>query len=296
MDNPRLGFHLKLARLYARYSPINKGKGRLVDLFLRISNDLPNNLVTLSDDGRRFRVDLNNGMYKSLFFMGHYEKCETRILGKIVKEGDVILDIGANFGWYTTLFARLVGECGQVHSFEPVPPIFDELKFNLELNDLADNVTLNNCALAMKAEQVTLHLFEGLPSGHASISKLGRSDYVAFESWTMPLDKYISDNNISRVNLVKCDVEGAEMLVLKGGAELFSREPAPIVLLEMNMITAKQFGYAPEDLLFQLSEYNEYRFFKAVNGRRLERLATATSYKHGDNIFCLPNGRDIGLI
>ncbi len=303
MGSPTIGFRLKLALLYGRYFPDHRGKGRILNAFLRVSNALPHNLSTpprnlivSSKDGRKFRVNLNDRIYRGLFLMGHYEKHETEILRKIVKKGDVVFDIGANFGWYTTLLAELVGPKGQVHSFEPVPTIFDELRFNLGLNGLTDNIFLNNFALGMEEGTVTLHLFAGLSTGHASISSLGRDDYITFESRIMPLDRYISDNSVGRVDLVKCDVEGAEMMVIKGGSALFSRRCAPIVLIERNMETYERFGYNPEDLLLQLSEYNQYRFFEVSNGSKLRSLKSLTLHKHTDNIICMPDNRCIGLV
>ena len=64
-------------------------------------------------------------------------------------EGDVALDIGGNFGWYTTLLSRAVGPGGQVHAFEPRPETYEVLKKNCELNG-ASNVTLNRFALGEK--------------------------------------------------------------------------------------------------------------------------------------------------
>lgn len=229
-------------------------------------------------------------MYRTLFFMGNYEKYETNILKKFINEGDIVFDIGANFGWYTTLFAKLVGKKGQVHSFELVAPIFSELKFNCELNNLTNNVFLNNFALGLEKEKTVVNLFRGLPSGHVSISTLARDDYISFETDILPLDKYILDNNISKVDLVKCDVEGAEMMVLKGGAKLFTRTMPPVVLIELKVDAASQFGYNPENLLLQLLKYNRYTFFKMINNRKLKKLECFTKYKH-NNILCLPDAQ-----
>jgi len=167
-----------------------------------------------------------------------------------------------------------------IHSFEPVSPIFEKLKFNCELNNLISNVFLNNLALGLKEEKTVVNLFRGLPSGHASISTLGREDYADFEIDIISLDRYILDNNISKVDLVKCDVEGAEMMVIRGGKQLFSCKKAPILCIELPIITSKYFGYTVRDLLLQLSEYG-YSIFRIGKG---------------NNSLCFPRSRRINSI
>src|SRR5437016_874007 len=63
-----------------------------------------------------------------------------------------IVDAGANFGWYTTLFSRLTVPGGQVHAFEPMPPTADVLERNCHLNR-CENVTINRCALGERADR-----------------------------------------------------------------------------------------------------------------------------------------------
>ena len=280
--------YIKFIRLYGKYFPINKGKYCIMNFLLSRSKNLPRSYIIFSKDGRKFDADLNEPMYKGVFYTGLYERRETEIVKKLIKEGDVAFDIGANFGWYTTLFATLVGKTGSVHSFEPVPSIFDQLKRNIEINHLNDNVILNNFALGSEEGQTTLHLFKGLPSGHASISDLGRDDYVQYQIPIMTLDKYIFDKGISKVDFIKCDVEGAEMMVIKGGTQLFSSNNPPIILIEMNIATSNLFGYKQEDLLKEIQKLNEYKFFKVINGKKIKELENLNEIKHRNNIFCFP--------
>ena len=288
--------YLNLINLYFKYFPINKGKYRILNFLLNISKDTSKKYIISSKDGRKFNADLNEPMYKGVFCTGFYEKHETEIVKKIIKEGDVTFDIGANFGWYTTLFATLVGKTGSVHSFEPVPSIFDQLKHNVEINDLNDGVILNDFALGAEEGQTTLHLFKGLPSGHASISDLGRDDYVQYQIPIMTLDKYIFDKGITKVDFVKCDVEGAEMMVIKGATHLFSSNNPPIILVEMNITTSNLFGYKPEDPLKEIQKLNEYKFFKVINGKKIKELERLNIYENGDNILCLPKAKNNILI
>ena len=84
-------------------------------------------------DGRQFWVNLTTGMQETVFFLGEFEKAITRIAASLVKKGDVCIDVGANFGWYTTLFYTLAGRRGRSIPSSPFPLTFRELKRNYEL-------------------------------------------------------------------------------------------------------------------------------------------------------------------
>lgn len=75
-------------------------------------------------------------MYTGICFWGDYESYHTKIFKRIVRPGDVVFDIGANFGWFTTLFARWVGPSGRVHGFEPVPFIHELAAETVKLNGM----------------------------------------------------------------------------------------------------------------------------------------------------------------
>ena len=115
-------------------------------------------------------------MYTGIYFWGDYEPYHTKIFKRIVRPGDVVFDIGANFGWFTTLFARWVGPSGRVHGFEPVPFIHELAAETVKLNGMESRVQLNRLALGRSDGELTVHTFPGLPHGHASASDLGRSD------------------------------------------------------------------------------------------------------------------------
>src|SRR5207248_9293259 len=193
----------KLARIYTFNSPLQKGKIRLCDFVLKLSRRLPREITVKTSDGCKLIIYTSNDSYKYVYFVGEYEGAISRILKKVINPGDICLDIGANIGWYTTLFQKLVGNKGQVHSFEPVPPIFEHLKRNVELNQPSANVRLNNFALGDAAKEVDLHIFPNIPNGHASISTFNFKEYEIFPSRMCTLDSYLSENKIGNVNLVK---------------------------------------------------------------------------------------------
>jgi hypothetical protein len=88
---------------------------------MRFAQHLPGEVLVSTVDGARMYADLSTGMCESLYFLGEYEPGVSNVIREVVRPGQVCLDLGANFGWYTTLLHRLTGPGGEVHAFEPVP-------------------------------------------------------------------------------------------------------------------------------------------------------------------------------
>ncbi len=280
---------LNLIRLYTFNSPVRKGKLSLARFGMRFSGAQERGVVVPTVDGRRLYADLSTGMCETLFFLGEYERSVTRIIRAVVKRGDVCFDVGANFGWYTTLLHQLSGLEGVVHAFEPVPQTFKTLEKNIALIQDSSNISINNIALGDTQGKVEMHVFAGLPNGHSSISTMGREDYATVESPLMTLDSYMKEKNVGRVDFVKVDVEGAELMLLKGASKLFEQQVPPIWMIEMALGTTKAFGYLPDDLIVYMKQHAGYEFF-AVNEATgtLERVEGFPPEHIGANVLCMP--------
>lgn len=249
-------------------------------------------MIVPSTDGRRFFVDLSTGMCETLFFLGEYERAVTRTISLVVESGDVCLDAGANFGWYTTLLHQLSGPRGAVHAFEPVPKVFAGLGKNVGLLHDASNVHINNVALGDVPGTVEMHIFAGLPNGHTSLSAMGRTDYSIVETQMVTLDSYLEEQRPGDIDFVKVDIEGAELMLLKGATKLFEQKVPPIFMIEMALGTTKGFGYLPNDLVVFLRDRADYDFY-AVNDVNLT-LKPITGFAPADigaNVLCLPATR-----
>jgi len=197
---------------------------------------------------------------------------EMLIINKLVKNGDSVLDIGANFGSYTKFFSNLVGENGQVYSFEPIPEVNGYLRANIASENI-HNVTVHDFALSNSSGKASFsipkfdHSGANFYEGHLTE---GDGD-ITVE--VQRLDDLTIDNKIS---FVKCDVEGAELLVLKGGLS-FMAAHRPIFMLEINSdintLEAKE--------LIQFMDENDYdiRFMEG------SELVEAKPELHGVNYF-----------
>ena len=285
---------LHLVRAYTFNTPIPRGKYRLYGTALRLFGRRHDSLYTKVKDGREFCINLSTGMQDTVFFIGEYERAITSVVERLVRRGDVCIDVGANFGWYTTLLAKRVGVDGEVHSFEPVPDNFRELARNFELLGSPDNVFMNRAALGDHEGTVTLNLFNDLPTGHASISSQGRTGAATFECPMLQLDNYLEDRAIPAVDFVKVDIEGAEMMFLNGARSLFRQDRPPIFLMEMALEQTRNFGYLPDDLIKFIGSEADYRFFQVDELRgRLRQIDGFEKDNIGGNVFCIPDARSL---
>jgi FkbM family methyltransferase len=282
---------LKAVRTYTYNTPIPRGKHRAYLLALKFCKTLPDKMVAETKDGRKFSVHLKTGMQTTVYFLGEYEKALTEIVKVLLREGDVCLDVGANFGWYSTLFYKYCGETAEIHAFEPMPPTFKELEQNYNLMGNPANVFINNLALGEKPDELTINLFEGLSTGHASFSSQGRDDAISFKCEVVTLDSYLQEKNVGDVNFVKVDIEGAEMMFLKGAQKLFEQKTPPIWLMEMALQQTKNFGYLPNDLINFMREKVVYDFYKVDEiNMKLIKIDGFEKDDIGANVICFPRG------
>jgi len=163
----------KMLGFYGRWVPLNRGKGKLFEVLSYMTGGPPPNFILHTQDGRKFKADLNEGTYRKLFlkYGGCHEPNETTLMCDIIRQRDCIFDVGANMGWYTTLFSKLTSPTGKVYAFEPVPPVFHELKQNIAINK--SEAELLPCAVGERDGCVAIHLFSNLPHQYASISSCG---------------------------------------------------------------------------------------------------------------------------
>jgi FkbM family methyltransferase len=165
----------------------------------------------------------------ALWTWGLWEPNETRWFVRSLRPGDVVVDVGANIGYYTLLGARLVGESGRVYAFEPDPASFEILARNVRLNGL-DNVVLEQKAVSKEAGTLELFLAEHNKGDHRIYAVEGE-DRPAIAVEAVALDDYFADRP-DGVDFVKVDAQGAEGVILDGMRGLIERSDELVMAFE----------------------------------------------------------------
>jgi len=167
------------------------------------------------------------------YWLGTYEMNLQLAIRDWAQPGMVAYDVGANVGYVSLLLAKRVGESGQVFSFEPLPANQERLQKNVALNPNA-NVTLIPKAVADKAGETDflVHVSGGMGRLQGSVGKKAKyKNKIKVE--TISLDNFVYKEKNAPPNLIKIDVEGGEVLALKGMQRLL-KEAKPILLIELH--------------------------------------------------------------
>jgi len=171
-------------------------------------------VVTLPT-GITMELDGRDMVTQTILTEGIWEPKVTEWVNSNVKPGDVFVDVGAHVGYYSLLAAKLVGESGKVVAVEPNPPTITRLERDIALNPFK-NIVVQKVACTDK--ETTLKFFQAPieNTGESSVDKTHAKEGNEISVPGVPLDKIIQDLGIKRVDMVKIDVEGAEMMVLGG--------------------------------------------------------------------------------
>lgn len=214
----------------------------------------PKGITLITCQGSKMYVNANlgyGGLGPILLINGVYEGYETELFKKLVKPGMVVIDVGANIGYYSLIAAKLVGRHGRVYAFEPELTNYDLLVKSVKSN-VYDNVTAIQKAVSNKQGRVKLFVDKVSPV-HPSLSEVN-IDYKAgfVEVETITLDSFFDDFvKNSKVDLIKMDTQGAEGLVIEGAERILSTNNLTIIM-EFWPYGLSNLGTDPSRLLHKL--------------------------------------------
>jgi FkbM family methyltransferase len=218
--------------------------------------------------GQRLRIRINDPLGREILRDESFESAIRDRMLREVLQGMVVLDVGANIGYYTVQFARISGPTGRVIAFEPNPVMVAELKSNIELNDLS-NVQVEQVALFNCNGEANLHC--PLPGREACgtlfpIQTFELKDLIKVKTRT--LDDFLKEAGWRFVDFMKVDVEGAERSVFQGASETLRGERKPVIFFECAEVACRSLGYRVSDVLGDLAVYG-YRFEQVDQGNWL---------------------------
>ena len=165
-----------------------------------------------------FSIKLGNFLYKNAFslykpmyklFKNKQDAFEIELLKKHIKQNDIVLDIGANIGFYATILSDIVGEKGLVHCFEPDSKNFEHLK-----KTTADfkNIKINNKAVGPKTEKLKIYTSKNLNVDHRTYKPEEYDKEIEIDA--VSIDDHLASN--PKVDIIKMDIQGFEMQAIQG--------------------------------------------------------------------------------
>ncbi len=245
-------------------------KGRAI--LSPIVNMLKPNCLTI--ENHKFYIDKwDTTVSQELLLSGKWEEYETELFKKSIKKGDVVIDIGAHIGYYTLIAARIVGDRGRVYAFEPDPKNFHLLKMNVEENGYK-NVILVNKAVADTDGEMRLFLNAENTGDHRIYQSGDQRKSVNIEVIT--LDKFFKNKN-KRIDLIKMDIQGAEVRALKGSQRIIKENDNLKILTEfwprglyLSGSSAQEYAKLLTKHKFYLYDINEHKkTIKTINVKSL---------------------------
>ncbi len=228
---------------------------------------------------------------RPLYELGVYEAGTLRVLKELLIEGDVFVDAGANIGLMSLAASQWVGQLGRVIAVEPIPRNYKVLCYNIALNN-RHNVQTYRCALGSGPGVGTMYERPQVGWVGASFVETAASS-SAHEVPIISLEELVARSGQAFVSVVKIDVEGWELEVLKGAGPLLSSKEAPAIVVEYSSLNPMHSG-EPTDIYHFLLEANRYTVYKLTRGKwtpsRLEQVDMPERLPEHDNLFFFLDG------
>ncbi|PCI07112.1 MAG: hypothetical protein COB73_08790 [Flavobacteriaceae bacterium] len=228
-----LKIRIVLAKIFKFLFELNFVKDKYFGLYKRVFK--PFNLfkgvvVKGSFNGLTLMLHIDDWIQSQLYFLGEYEMAELKTLNAFLNDKSVFVDLGANLGLFSLYASQLVGEKGQVISFEPFKKNYEALSDNVSINNLL-NIQIENLAIGEKDSFVNLYYDSNeMNLGMVSTSYIDNA-YVEKIN-VITLDSYFEQNSISRLDFIKIDIEGHEYKALLGMNDILIRFH-PTILIEI---------------------------------------------------------------
>lgn len=256
-------------------------------LFRYIQTDI---IVTDFDNSLIMSLNLSEHMQRRIFWMGYYSEDIVSVLDYLITPSMMILDVGANVGEITLVAAKRVGTNGRVYSFEPINKIASKLEKHVELNKLTQveiqryalgNETKTQIPIYSSCGQQVSDKHEGLGSLYSQNEEDHPVQYVQL----ITMDDWVNEHlEINTIDLIKIDIEGAELACLQGAKETLQRFK-PKIIIEIQDFSAEQAGYKATDITDLLSDVG-YEFYRIEKAGRLTAI-TRSDLLDFQNVLCI---------
>lgn len=228
----------------------------------------------------------DQGVEKSIYYTGTYEKGTLHVIGNLLGAGDTFVDVGANIGLMSIYASHLVKESGRIIAFEPNPNTMKILRHNMELNG-ARNIETSEYALGNETSKGKIYDRWDSNRGSATLIR-PEAETDSYDIRIVRLSDYL--HSTQPVRLIKLDIEGYELEALKGSKELLSHESPPMLIVECSEQRTNLGGTGSGELYDFFQGLKHYRMFRSMGGKerksKLTAIKSVSEMPDGDNIYC----------
>jgi len=261
---------------YLRNSPVDWGKEYLRHGVAGHTRS-PARFTNL--DGIVFDLDMASFIERFIYCFHYYEPGDVAAVRRLLRPGDVAMDVGANVGQYALMAAKVVGNGGSVYAFEPSPNILTKLRYNQSLNEL-EHLHVIPVALGPSSGTCDFYPADGYNQGIGSLlyhagDHHGERKTKPIQVEVTTLDAFCANNAISRVDFIKIDAEGYDLEVLKGAVHTLENNQGIIVMVEMVEKEADK-----DDVCADIHHFMDARGFQAFAA-----AGRSPFYAHGSGKF-----------
>jgi FkbM family methyltransferase len=237
-----------------------------------------------------FSIKIGNFLFKRSYFLykkvyGIFKKrqdaFEISLLQKFIREGNIVLDIGANIGFYASILSQLVGKNGEVHCFEPDEKNFQHLQKTCKN---LSNVIINNAAVGPQTEKINIYTSPNLNVDHRTYEP--ETYEKKLEVNAIKVDDYVSAKKLN-IDFIKMDIQGFEMQALKGMKNTLAQNPDIKLISEFWPYGLKKSGSSVVEYFDSLSdlgfkcyllEENNLSLLNSANVEGLKDLPESTYF------------------
>jgi FkbM family methyltransferase len=216
------------------------------------------------------------------FNFSDFEPAESQMMEKLFDGYQIFYDIGANIGWHSLNMAAKYRKA-RFYCFEPIPKTYQQLIDNIKLN-CAEAISHFNTALSDQPGSQKFYYYTAC-SGNASAANLSeRPDVSEIICPQTTLDLFVTEHSTPPPEFIKCDVEGAELMVIKGGLKTISKHQ-PIIMAEILRKWSSKFGYNPNEIFQTL--YNLGYISFTTDGTKIFKFSKMDELTKETNFFFL---------
>jgi FkbM family methyltransferase len=234
-------------------------------------------------DGLLLYLNQRSSIDLSIRKLGLWEEKTTLLIKKLVPVKGIVLDVGANNGYFTTLMAKLVGTKGYVYSFEPTTTYFKVLSENVRINELK-NVSTFKIGLSDKNQELVINIDNSTATIHQPIVEyIVEKESISLNS----LDSWVDENDIKQIDLIKVDIDGHEPFFVEGAINSIKKFK-PVIILEVSNLHYLEAGVMVWDFYHKLKDlglriYSEYNSTEITT--KTDFLINCCNFAYSTNII-----------